>query len=238
MKLLTPTDVRTNNEKRLTINLKRSSDLDGELLRKKQQIEKLDADFKLSIERQRIDFDEEKSEHHKKINELLREVEILEKRKEQALLPINDKLALIEKAQDLLIDRENNIQKKEYQLEESLQSLQDRLDEVTEREQEADRILTKQYSQQKSLDNQKEELAKQTKLLNELLITSNDEFNKKMLILNTKEAEIDSKLNLIEIKESSIKTKEKQLIIKEKGLQDRYATLERSIKRYESSKTR
>ena len=50
MKLLTPTDVRTDNEKRLTINLKRSVDLDGELQRKRLQIEKLDADFKLSIE--------------------------------------------------------------------------------------------------------------------------------------------------------------------------------------------
>lgn len=234
MKLLKPTDLTKEKDKQLAINAKRSVELDSELMRKRHEIEKANLEFEVNLEKSRAEWEKEKEEYITSVNSLKREVELLEDRKKDALVPIDDRWKEVEQADRIVKGKEAEVESKIEALNDSVELLQSKLTNVAERELKCQEREVKQINSQLGIDQQKEQVSNSSKLINEQIIKATEDFKLKEKEFNLREAILETREKLVISKDIELNKIEKGFIERERQIKDRYATLERAEKEYAS----
>lgn len=234
MKLLTPTENTTEKDKQLVVNIKKLSNLDSQLKIKGQELEKIKLEYEITTQKQLIKFEEEKEVYKKILNELKSEISNLEVKRKELLLPLDEKWKELEAVESSLRDRQIELINNTQITNKLQEDLEERLTEVSEREEDARILNQKQKIAQQGIDKQKEQIILQNKTLNESIIQTNSDFQERQQILTFKETELNLKEIELKTKEKELLAKEQQQKDKDKEIADKYATLQRTLERYGS----
>lgn len=231
MKLLTPTQTITDKEQRLQSNLKVSALLDKEIVLKRKELQKLETEYEIIINKQRIILEKEKEEYYLQINILKSEVDNLVLKRKEELVPLTEKWKELEEADKIIKLREEEVIKKGEIFDENLNILEEKLSEVAEREKISLETAKKQTLKQEGIAKQQEQIKLQQDSLNLVLNESLEKLKIRENDILKKETEIELKNKVLNAKEINLNKKENSLILKENEIKDKYETLQRTINR-------
>lgn len=231
MKLLTPQvlkDGRASEQAREALRIKEMNEASDKA---RKQLANAQAEFNLILSQNRVRWANEEEEHGKRLSQMIKEIDILEAKKVQALIPIEmykkEADELFNEAQKTL----DQAKEKETKADELTERFQDKLDELGAREQDIIKVEQKLSLQQQGILIQQEQTKTGIKQLNKTI----EEFT---VTKQNEEKELaDKKVNLILLertliaKEETLKQTEQSLNSLARQLEDRRATLERAFKR-------
>jgi len=232
MKLLTPTENTTEKDRQLAVKLRELASLDSQITLKRKELAKATLELQITIEKQLIQFETDRETYVKELNGLKSEVYNLEVRRKELLLPLDNRWIELEGVQADLNKQKDELATNTSLLNETLESLQERLTDVSDREVAANRLNEKQKVSQAGIKQQRELISKQQKEFNSLVAQSVIDFDIRDRTLSTKESELILKQKTLTDKEQDLIKREQKLIDKDRELADKYATLERTIQRY------
>ena len=159
-----------------------------------------EADFASVLARHRITWAEEEREHDERMRQMQKEVSVLEDRKKQALIPLEiykvQADTLLKEAQEAL----QRTKEKELKNEEIAELLQDRLDEVGEKESDVQSLESRLLSKQKGIEDQ----AEQVKAASQQLVYDQQSFYE---IRDKQQKEILERRKEIQIAEITVNAK-------------------------------
>ncbi len=207
----------------------RSLELDGVIKSKRKEISDLDRELVSSLSQIGSERYEEEKQWKEKIRILTEEVDNLERRKSIALVPLEKREQEVETKDSVLSRREENILIKESDMERTREILQDRLDAISEREQDATDYSVKLNSREFAIQFQEKEIQGRMAALTEILKESLSD----ILIAQTEEARRKAVLKgrdvSIKEREEHVRQQEASFANREKAIVDRYKTLQRAI---------
>lgn len=236
MKLFSPLEVNNSKEKEISVGIQRLASLNKEITRKRQELEKLNLEFEISGERQNIQWEKDKAENAKICNALIKEVQILEERKKQALLPLTEKWKEIEVIEQKLKQKEVDLEEKDEKLSEQLELLEEKLSSLGEREINADKLGKQQAIAQEGIDSQKAQIALQAKQMNETIVKATIEAKARETAISKRESAIKLRELALEDKLKEIEQIEAGYASREKAIKDKYETLNRTLERIKNKK--
>jgi hypothetical protein len=167
MKLLSPSVIKQGQSQQTEREILRTQEVQKIADKTRKELANSEADFRQALLGQRARWEREEQDHTKRVNEAVEEIKVLESRKAQALIPIEvykkQAETLMQEAQDGL----RLVQGRELEAEELLDTLQDKLDAVGQREQDSiikeKRLFIKEEaikSQETLTSNKSEELTR------------------------------------------------------------------------------
>ena len=135
MSLLKPSVVKDLRQEEITRQLLRAKETDEIVKKNNQRLAQSEADFQSMLARNRLIWADEEKEHSERFEEMKKEIEVLEERKKQALIPIE-----MYKAQaDTIFSEATNVLKRAMEREDNAshtqELLEEKLTDVSEREQ-------------------------------------------------------------------------------------------------------
>ena len=213
MKLLTPTAVRDDKTLQTQRELMRAQEVSKLADKTRRDLSTAEAEFKQALLGQRARWEREEQEHTKKAKSMAEELDILEKRKSDALIPIE---IYKRQAEDLMREAQNAIkmaQGKEIEAETYIEALQDKLDAVGQREQDIIMRERKQEVKEEAIRAQELTTIKRT----EDLTKSITQFRAEKA---QAEKDIDERKTALFLRDRSQEARAEQLSRKEKELQD------------------
>jgi len=231
MKLLTPQAIKDVKSQELSRELLRSKETEEAIKKINQRRIEAETDFNTTLARNRNKWAQEEEEHANRVKEMDAEIRILEERKKQAMIPIqmykDQADVLLAEAKEAL-DRAIN---REQIAEETQDLLENKLDDLGDRELAIDKAERAIKAKQAGILAQQEQVRAGSEKLTERMA----EFAAKMA---KDEAEIyEKKKDLVLIERSLVAKDEKikrtiKSIEEEKiRLEDQRRTLERAFKR-------
>ena len=230
MKLFTVAQQVSSREAITTSEIKRLDTVNKELTKKRHELEQLEADFVVLIDRQREQLEVLQSKNIKELNTFTSQVQVLENRKQQALIPLEVEAKKLDTEHKGLSLWEARLKERQEEIEEQAEILQERLSEVSGRESDVNHIAKKQVISQQGIDAQRAQVALQSKEMSNAMVSTIAEFN-------TRDSSISRRETVSSLKEEQLASKEKEIIARENDfarrealLADRYAMLERTIK--------
>lgn len=231
MKLLTPLQTINKKENEIALNLSRSLELQKELDKKKIDLEKLNIEFEIVNRKQQQIREEFNETSIKELEIFNQDVKDLENRKKDALVPLDEKWKELDKAEELIKKREENLKIKEEEVISKIELLEEKLDDLAEKQKIVDEMSLNQAEKQRGIDSQRKQIKLQSESLNSLISKHSIEEENRLKYINTKEAELNSKAIVLESLDKDLKTREQALKDKETQIQDKYETLQRTINR-------
>lgn len=231
MKLMPPANVSDKRAQEQARDVLRTEELNKASDKARKQLADSEADFKGTLARQRLQWAQGEEEHAKRTQEMDAEITALEKRKEQALIPIS----LYEKQADEKMSEAleclQTAKVKETENEETRLLLEDKLDEVGQREQD----VTKQENQLRvrlAGILQQDELSRQnSKAISEAYVQLSQVKAQAEKEIAQKVEDNTLKERTLLAKEESLKRTEKELETIRIKLKDERETLERAFAR-------
>lgn len=235
MNLLSVKDSRTKRAAENSTQELRSVELDVLIRDKRKELDDLVLLIAGNLERCRTENEVERREHIELLTPLRREVEELEQRKKQALLPLHEKEKEVEDRMVVLLQREEEVSIRESEAESTLEHLQDRLDDIQERSHELDSKKNALDKREFGVKIQEDEVIDRSTKLTTVLETGYESLKKAASLVEKEKAEARGREIILSERESRLVKKEKDLESREKALIDKYQTLERSIARLNKS---
>ena len=231
MRLLSQQQVKQNKESELAKEALRIAETQKLSKKSREELAKTQAEFYNTLAKNRELWANEAEEHQRIVKEMKKEVEELQKKKEQALIPIKIYKDEVDRKMDvatILMEKAKQQKQENDALEEILE---DRLDEVGQREQDVKLKEQKLLSQiqaneqqanfviqgQKSLNQEIKEFVKQRE-------QAFKDIDKRMTAVLLKEHTLEERMD-------SLKRTEETLCILAKQLEDRRGILDRREKR-------
>ena len=237
MKLLTPQAVKDVKSQELARNVLRAKETEEAINKINQRRAEAEETFNLALARNRELWAKEEAEHQKRKKEIEFEIDKLEAKKLNALIPIDIIKISAEDKMKEATEFLTNLRVREQVAEETLEKLEDKLDEVGEREvtlkEKEKQFLLKQEGMARQEENFRINSEKLTERMKEILsleqkAISNIEERTKAVIIKERS---------LEAKEQSIQRNFKAIQIKEKQLEDQRETLKRAFEEVEKRKT-
>ncbi len=236
MKLLTPQSVKDLKSQDLARGILRAKETEDAIKKINQRRAEAEVSFNSALARNRELWAKEEQDHQKRKTELQFEIDTLEAKRLNALIPINIIKISAEDKMKEATDFLTGLRLRERVVEETTERLEDKLDEVGEREitvkNKEKELLLKQQGierQEENLRLNNERLTEQMKehlVLKQNAITNIEERTKEVVL---KERSLEAKEQLIQRNLKAIKDKEKQL-------SDERGTLDRAWKELERMK--
>lgn len=226
MKLFTPNETKTLSKKQTSEDVVRIAYLQGTLNRLQKQTNDASASFKALLAEQRQIYSEEKEKLQAEVRELVNQVNALEARKANALIPVQGLKAEAEKAlaeaTKLLAENE----KRAEELEEMTQVLTERTDAVSTREQVAE-------EKEVALNSKIEGALREA----DIISSSHQRLNKMLADFQSRVESTDASLarreNAIQERErlhaQAVEEHIKRVTAEERSLADRRAALDRAF---------
>jgi DNA repair exonuclease SbcCD ATPase subunit len=205
MKLMPPTEVLSVKEKQLAINLQRSASLDKELVRKRQELEELEAEFNVRIQRQKDNWNIEKGRHLALISSLTAEVRALEKKKDKVLPPLDKRWQELERAEAILKKEKDLVAQKSLEFDDKLDQLESRLSDIADRELAASNLASQQRMKQEGINAQSEAIKAQARQINGITAKLMGDYKAKDAELSAKQAQLELSAKIIKDKEQELK---------------------------------
>lgn len=229
MKLFSTTEVITNKENQLHRDIVRIDSIKKELTSKRLLLQKLETEFEETLKRQRENWLKEENKYIESKNAIEKETEELEKRKKQALIPLEEREKVISEHENEIKNILAELERKNEDFVNNIEALEKRLEEVSEREQEAERISKIQLKKKEGIEIQQELISNQSKDFNDMMTKAIADISKKSSVLSKKETELLLKETALKDKELELGKIEKGFADREKAIIDKYNTLQRSL---------
>lgn len=227
MKLLSPFAQKDKQQEELTRKLLRIQEITELEIKTNANLARAQADFNDTLARNRDKWSIEESEHSDRIKDMTQEVESLENRKKEALIPVQmykdevDKMYI--EAQELV----KNAKEKEEQADYLAEKLEEKLTEVGDREKQAEKEEQKLEIAKQGIEAQKEQIKEGIKKLSEEMIMFHEKQQYEETSLNKRKSEValaeinfNAKLEKYERDIEAMKIWDKQLK-DERGVLDR-----------------
>lgn len=234
MKLLSPTQNSDVKAQELTREVIRTQEIYKEADKARKSLANEQSSFNRMLARNREQWAKEEEEHQNRLLEMKHEVQILENRKKQALIPLE---VYKKQAQDLFNlaqDAKNRAESHEKELEVVRDRLEDKLDEVGQKTVDLDNLEQRLYIQKQGIEIQTKQIQESSKKLSQELQAFADQKAKD-------EQDILERKKTLKLWEHSLSAKERQLnniakglMSKEKRLKDEREVLNRERKRLSS----
>lgn len=229
MRLLTPPQGKSRREIELAEQAVRAQELDELVQTKKKELNDIDLTFERSLsEKGKANYEEEE-EHKARIRILEQDVQNLERRRERALLPLESKEKELQDKESALLKREREVTTKESEAEYTAQSLQDKLDTVSEREEDALEYSVTLTSREANIRLREEEIEKREASLTSILKQSMDEVNEGRTEITRQKAVLKGRGIVLTERERAVEKSLKSIADRELRLVDRYKTLQKAI---------
>jgi hypothetical protein len=222
MKLLTLNQVKEKKDEQIQRDILRTSDIEKAASQARINLAKAEAEFNATLAKNREIWANEEQEHATRKQEMTSEVEVLEERKKQALEPLSLFQKDLEKQKKELDDLSINVKISEALNEELKERLEDKLDEVGEREQDVLRETQILEGKKESVEIQSEQTVQGIKRLNDsinaFLIQKEDtesRLDQIRLDLDLEKQNVDNNKRSLERKEQTLITWENKLRTRE-----------------------
>lgn len=231
MKLLSRISTKDAQQKEQTLKVLRAQEVEELAKTVNAKLARAEADFNETLARNRSKWAEEELEHQERIKGMTSEVEALERRKEQALIPIS----MYKKEADKVMEEAQEFLVKAKAVEEHNNYLQDRLEEKLTDVADRENMVLKEEERQKiallGIEAQQEATKKGVEELSKQMIM----FHEKQQADESSILERKKEVSLAEISFSAKTDKLKRDIeamrIRERELADERATLDREYAR-------
>jgi len=231
MKLLLPYQVRDAKNIETAKEILRIQEINKISEEVRLKMAKAESDFQETLEKQRNIWEAGRKEQEDKILELTKEIAYLEERKSQALIPIEvyetqakDKLIEAEKILSLYKEKENSVDKLQEILEQRLDDIGEREQNVLKEEKRLKLIQEGIVSQQEFTKNSAKELSENAQTFANYVKTIQETLASKKEELIMQELSLNARKNGLDRKEESLDN----LAIK---LKDDRETLDRAFQR-------
>lgn len=209
LKLYSAEEIKTSKASELARDIMRTADIKKALDKARTELNDTNDSFEIALANQRVKWLGEQEKATLEIGHLIHEVEVLKKQREQLLIPID----LDRKRVDNIIIEANNLMSKALDKQKDnddiSEKLQDRLDEVSEKEQSLQTREEHLFAREKGCTNQEEIIKKNSQALTDRMQSFLTEMEQKEQDFNTKKRQLD----LIEI---SIQEQERDLEARER----------------------
>lgn len=231
MKLMSPFQNRDKQQEEQTRKILRIQEIEDLATKANANLAKAQAEFNTTLALNRSKWALEEEEHAQRIKDMTSEVEALEERKKQALIPIS---MYKEEADKIMVESQDILKRskeKEEQVDYLQEKLEEKLTEVSDRENQVVKEEQKQQIARQGIEEQQ----KQTKL-------GIEQLSKEMVMFHEKQQYEDTKLlerkKVVELAEINFEAKidrynrnMEALLTREVQLIDREKTLERNMNR-------
>lgn len=190
MKLLSPFAQKDKQQEELTRKLLRIQEVEELAIKTNANLARSQADFNETLARNRDKWAIEESEHSERIKDMIREIESLENRKKEALIPIQmykdevDKMYL--EAQELV----KTAKEKEEQADYLTEKLEEKLTEVGDRGKVLEKEEQKLEIAKQSIEAQKEQIKSGIKKLSEEMVMFHEKQQYEEASLNKRKSEL------------------------------------------------
>jgi hypothetical protein len=230
MKLLSPTEAQAKAKKSLDSEKYRLAEVQTLITQKYKELSLAESDFDLAFKNQRSVWSDEVRKQEDLILSLRKTTEALEARKSQALIPLTERAKILDTRASALVVREQHLAEKELDVEETKLLLNDRLDEVAEREIQADKMAHILATQEEGARLQKARITADSARLTVLMAETGKEAHEREQRLIRAELALKGTVAHLEERERKVNEKEAGFANREKAIQDKRETLERAIK--------
>lgn len=213
MRLLTPNQTKDLQSEEQVLKILRTQETEEAAKRANMGLARAEADFAATLARNREIWEQEEKEHAKRKKEMAQEVLELEEKRSQALIPVS---LLQDKADKKMREAEEfskELKVREDGIEEIKDILEDRLDEVGEREVAADK-------REKSLDLRTQGIERQSKMISEGAVNLTQRISDFEVKKAEEERELSERKTALFLRERSVTAKEESQKRTAKSLQD------------------
>lgn len=230
MKLLTVEQSKYQANELLARDIMRANEIKDVLKRYEDRLVKSEKDFEEKLRLQREIWKTDLSAFLVEKDSLSKQVEFLQEKQKQALIPLTMREKNVESMEKELSQQIQVVKKGRQDNEEMKDLLAEKLNRVGEQETDmAQREVTLQI-REKGCEDQRKSIALQAKELTLTMTKFQEEYEKKTHELSARETIVNQKNLAVEEREKSIINTEKDLKKKESSLKERYAQLEQSKK--------
>jgi len=229
MRLLSPPQGKSLLEANIALQEARVIELDKLIVAKRKELNDLDSQYLRSLSETGLKGAEEEKYWKDKIEPLIREVEGLESRRKSALVPLVERETQVEDRERALLKREEMVAIRESENDSERQMLEDRLDDVSEREEEATKYSIILNNRDSAVAIQERQVKERMNALTAILIESLEDVKKSQAESARYKAMLKGRDVSIAEREKYVEEKEKSFANREEAILDKYRTLQRTI---------
>lgn len=232
MKLWSPSEAKSLKDQDLTRSILRVQETERVIKDTNMRLAKSQAEFQEMLARNRGQWAKEEEEHNKRVKEIQREIDELEAKKLNALVPIN---ILKDAVTNDMKDAERflaQLREREANVETLTETLEDRLDEVGEREQNVKKQEISLALKKQSIDRQSEVVAESSEKLTQEISNFSVKMEESEKDLTKRKTTLLLRERSVEAQEKTQERTAKALADKERQLTDERGTLDRAWKEF------
>lgn len=167
MKLLSPQIIKDTKAQEVAIGILRTKELNEAASVARRNLADAEADFKTTLARNRVIWAREEDDHSIRVEEMNKEIEVLDNKKSSALVPIE---IYKKQAEDLMNEAKNALEMvktREDEVEDLNQRLQDKLDATGAKEQDLGKLEQQLILKQQGIELQQDQTKTGIKKLSE-----------------------------------------------------------------------
>lgn len=231
LKLLSTTEASTKARKATEAEKHRLVEVQTLITQKYKELSQAETDFADALLKQQGVWADHLKTFEEKRDQLKKEVEELEERRRQALIPLTEREKMLDTKHSALVTWEESLATKEEDLEAKSGLLTVKLDEVAERELQADTMAKSLTKREEGIQLQAGQITRDQALLATASTDLTKRVNEAEHAITLKWAAVNAReQNLIE-RERKVQEAEAGFAARERVIQDKYDTLERTTKR-------
>jgi chromosome segregation ATPase len=229
LRLLAPAEAVHKSKQRTEGEKQKAVKIDALVAQKHKELAEAESNFAIALKRQHEIWAKEEKEHQEKVTHVTHEVTILEERRNQALIPLEERGKELETKDRNLRERSVVLDLRETDLNESAQSLADRLDEVSEREQKAFESAQSLLIQREDIESRRNDLKANTDTFTRAFTKASGELTERELVVRREEIALKNRAVTLKEREDKVADKEAGFDNRERAIQDKRETLNRAI---------
>ena len=211
MKLFTSEEIKSSKATELARDVMRTSDIKKALDKARTELNNVNAQFEVALANQRVKWISEEEIALGKIKVLEDELKVLERRKQQALIPIDLYQQRVDNINKEANDKLKSATDKQFYVDELSEKLEEKLDEVSEKDQSLQKREENLFVKEKAVQMQEEGNKKMSQEINTRALF----FIKEM---EDREKDFNNRKTALELKEISLQELERSLRVREQDL--------------------
>lgn len=211
MKLFTSEEIKSSKATELARDVMRTSDIKKALDKARTELNNVNAQFEVALANQRVKWISEEEVALGKIRDLETELKVLERRKQQALIPIDLYQQRVDNINKEANDKLKSATDKQFYVDELSEKLEEKLDEVSEKDQSLQKREENLFVKEKAVQMQEEGNKKMSQEINTRALF----FIKEM---EDREKDFNNRKTALELKEISLQELERSLRVREQDL--------------------
>ena len=211
LKLYTAEEIKSSKATELARDVMRTSDIKKALDKARTELNNVNAQFEVALANQRVKWISEEEVALGKIRDLETELKVLERRKQQALIPIDLYQQRVDNINKEANDKLKSATDKQIYVDELSEKLEEKLYEVSEKDQSLQKREENLFVKEKAVQMQEEGNKKMSQEINTRALF----FIKEM---EDREKDFNNRKTALELKEISLQELERSLRVREQDL--------------------